>query len=424
MQSTTTTATRCTGCQSTGDCCCEGTLERPRFFPRQLVTPAELNLASAYVLERMRLHNRLLHGWGVICGAQVCRVAGSDGSAQPWKVKIRPGHLIDGCGNDVTIDCDRIVDLRAAGTVVAGGDPSGEIRDPWCSDVWTDSDGGRIWLAVCYKQIAARPVRTQPTGCGCDDTSCEYSRWVDGYEVRRLDECPPSHRGAPPSLDDLRATLSGPLPDCSPCPDDPCVVLAAIDVDADGTITAIDNCSCRRMVASTAAFWWRCGGVVTINAVTVTPDGAITPGMTGEVKVTGDNLHDDLTVDLGSGVQVGTATIDSAGALIVPFTIGEDAKAGDRTVTISTKDCSMATWENALTVSDLAVNRVRVPKPAPDDAKPAPAAPAAAAPAPAAAARSRRSPRVAPADKPASGDVEPKPKPVSKPSRSRRPPRS
>ena len=66
--------------------------ERPRYYARQLVTPAELNLEASYFIDRLRRHNRLLHGWGVICGALVCRVAETEGGgAQPWKVKITPG---------------------------------------------------------------------------------------------------------------------------------------------------------------------------------------------------------------------------------------------------------------------------------------------------------------------------------------------
>src|SRR3954449_1859810 len=125
-------------------------LQRPRYFPRQLVTPAELNLGLDYVLERMRRHNLLLHGCGVVCGLKVCRARDGDGTALPWKVAIQPGHAIDCCGNDVTVDCERVVDLRVGVTTAACGDPPGEVRDPWCSDVWTRQEGGRVWIAVCY----------------------------------------------------------------------------------------------------------------------------------------------------------------------------------------------------------------------------------------------------------------------------------
>jgi hypothetical protein len=330
-------------------------LQRPRYFARQLVTPAELNLGADYVLERMRRHNRLLHGWGVVCGAQVCRLGDSGGAgAQPWKVKIRPGHVIDGHGNDVTIDCERVIDLRVGVTVATCDDPPGEVRDPWCSDVWTEREGERVWVAVCHAERRGRPVRTQPTGCGCDDSSCEYSRWLDGYEVRLLDQCPPSHQGEPPTVEEMRASLTGPLPDCPPCPDDPCVVLAAIDVDADGTITAIDNCSCRRMVLSAAGFWWRCaGGVAAVREVTVSTKGPYAPGKKSiKVVVKGEHLPQDATFDLGQGIDITKHTVDATGTLRLTVNVADDAKPGDRTLTITTADCSTATWAKALTVSE------------------------------------------------------------------------
>ena len=44
---------------------------RPRFFPGQLLTDRELNGLEQYVVDKNRLHNRYLHGWGVACGLEV-----------------------------------------------------------------------------------------------------------------------------------------------------------------------------------------------------------------------------------------------------------------------------------------------------------------------------------------------------------------
>jgi hypothetical protein len=335
------------------DASCLGILERPRFFARQLVTPAELNLEAEYFAERLRRHNRMLHGWGVVCGAQVCRVRAADGvGAEPWKVRVRPGFVIDGHGNDVSIGSERVFDLRSSSLVAMSGDPEGELSDPWCSDVWTERPPGRVWLAVCHKECLARPVRVQPAGCGCDDTSCEYSRWQDGYELRVLDRCPPTHQGPPPDLEDL---FAGPLPDCPPCPDDPCVVLAAIDFDADGTITAIDNCSCRRMVLSFASAWWRCaGGVVAIDEVVLTSrSGSATPGATNvTLRVKGTNLREDATIDLGSGVTVTKRKrVPATGNLNLTVAIAADAAVGERALTIENPDCAIAIFPRALTVT-------------------------------------------------------------------------
>jgi len=337
---------------------CDGTLERPRYFARQLVTPTELNLEAEYFLDRLRRHNRMLHGWGTVCGTQVCRVPNDDGSAaQPWKVKIKPGYLIDGYGNEIAIDVERIVDLRSTSVTVPCGAPAGEVSDPWCSDVMMTPQGGTVWVAVCHKECLVRPVRTQPTGCGCDDTSCEYSRYQDAYEVHLLDSCPPSHSGTPvQSAQQLFETLLGAkLSDCPPCPDDPCVVLAAVDVDGSGTVTRIDNCSCRRMVISFAPVWGRCtSGGIKIGKVQGQAAGQgigpFTPGTTVGVIVEGQGFSGDSAVSLGASVTVQDIKRDSSTEMQFQAVIADDAAPGDRTLTITNSDCSTASFARALTV--------------------------------------------------------------------------
>ena len=79
------------------EACALGVLELPRYFPRQLLTPDELTLEQDYFRQKMRLHNRLLWGWGTVCGALVCRVDAADGSGErdPWRVVVEPGYLLD-----------------------------------------------------------------------------------------------------------------------------------------------------------------------------------------------------------------------------------------------------------------------------------------------------------------------------------------
>ena len=62
------------GCRPECTCpVCEGlhTFVRPRFFAGQLLTETELTALTTYVVDKQRLHNRYLHGYGVVCGLQV-----------------------------------------------------------------------------------------------------------------------------------------------------------------------------------------------------------------------------------------------------------------------------------------------------------------------------------------------------------------
>jgi hypothetical protein len=331
-------------------------IQRPRYYARQLVTPTELNLEASYFLDRLRRHNRLLHGWGVICGALVCRVADAGGGAQPWKVKITPGDLIDPYGNAIAILAERIVDLRSGGVVVGAQDPAGELSDPWCADVWTEPTAGTVWVAVKYHQSMARPVRIPPVGCSCDDSTCEYSRWCDGYQVGLLDQCPPSHMGDPPPLDNLDGADQ--IPVCLPEPDDPWVVLASVDVDDDGQITAIDNCRCRRMIVTLAHLWWRCkGSTPAITKVTVEVGGATldeVPRGQDDVKVhiEGTNIDRNAMADLGQGIQVTDRDVPPGGTgMDLTVTVLKSAQPGTRNLTITNPDCAMASATTVLNVS-------------------------------------------------------------------------
>ena len=329
--------------------CCLGALERPRYFPRQLITPTELNLEAEYFAERLRRHNRMLHGFGVVCGAKVCRVPAVDGDgAEPWKVKVTPGYAIDGCGNEIAIDCDRVIDLRSGGVVATCGDPAGELSDPWCCDSWTDRLPETVWISVCHKETLSRPVSVQPVGCGCEDTSCEYSRWRDGYEIRVLSKRPDSCDAKPPTSEEFMAAFTGPLRECPPSPDDPCVVLAQIDLDADGTITAIDSCSCRRNIVSLAPLWWQCvGEALSIRRVQRRRN--FRADSTDTLVLSGHNFRAGIEADLGPGIGV-TVTDVTPTKLTLHLDIAADAEIGDRAVMVTNPDLSVATLEKAITV--------------------------------------------------------------------------
>jgi len=319
-------------------------MERPRFFPRQLITDDDLNLAVEHLRNRLRRHNRLMHGWGVVCGAKVCQVVKADGTGmEPWKVRVTPGYILGPYGDEILIDCERTVDLRTTGVSGVTGEPCVDVPDPWCSDVFARCDQtGPRYVAVKFKETMSRPVRVQPVGCGCDDTQCDYSRPRDGYEIGILNSRPESCGAIPPGKDEL---FEGVLPLCPPCPADPWVVLAVIEVDADGSIKAIDNCSCRRIVASFASFWWRCeGGLVEITSVD--PSELVAGEQNVAIKIKGKNFHEGLKVDVGPGVTVADdVTIKDDTELDIKVSIDANVTPSQpRNLTVTNPDCSMAAY--------------------------------------------------------------------------------
>jgi hypothetical protein len=327
-----------TGC---ADMVCDrGVAELPRFFPRQLITSDDLTLEQEYFRNKLRMHNRMLHGWGVVCGAQVCMVPRANGNGngsgefEPWKVYVKPGYILGPCGDEIVIDCARIVDLRTSGVTGISGEPCVDAVDPWCVEVFEREGPDTLYVAVRYKQEATRPVRVQPGGCGCDDTRCENSRWRDGYEIKVLNYCPQGHEEAP-IFDDLFE--EAPIPPCPPPSEDPWVGLAKIELDADGVISRIDNCVCRRMVLSHANFWWHCEPPVQVE--NVQDGGDIERGEERVIRIeTATPLPEGTRVEVGRGITVDPARVrrdpNDERVLEVPVKVEPNAAMGTRAMTI------------------------------------------------------------------------------------------
>jgi hypothetical protein len=147
---------------------------RPRFFPGQLLTDEDLNRLDHYIVEKAKLHNRNLHGWGVVCGLELaCHPC--DGY-----VTVTAGHALSPCGEDIVLCkddavavCDLIQKCRQ-GKPVECDPPRHDNDDQACGGATED------WvLAVRYRENpsrgitpllgAAAPCCTRCAGesCGC-----------------------------------------------------------------------------------------------------------------------------------------------------------------------------------------------------------------------------------------------------------------
>lgn len=142
---------------------------RPRFFPGQLLSDEDLNRLQRYVIDKNRLHNRYLHGWGVACGLEVtCDPCAAGG------VIVRSGYALSPCGDDIVLCNDQAVDLCA---LIADCRPQGgPVCDPPYQAGPRECRGGtEEWvLAVCYDERPTRGITAMTgaadTGCACGGT--------------------------------------------------------------------------------------------------------------------------------------------------------------------------------------------------------------------------------------------------------------
>jgi hypothetical protein len=223
----------------TGQTCsaCDTPLERLRYFPRQLITADDMRTEQHYLRERMKRHNRFLHGFGVVCG---CEVIAPTATSPPWQLTVCPGYAVSPQGDEILIPQPVTFDLQ---TGVQNPDsctpPCPCPPQPVCQPPIQQSIG---YLCVRYTECVTRPVRVHPAGCGCDQLDCEYSRIRDSYELKLLWALPAAYPAAQTWESNWRTTVAEqrqlirenglPAPPCMPCSDDPWVLLATITIPA------------------------------------------------------------------------------------------------------------------------------------------------------------------------------------------------
>jgi hypothetical protein len=225
------------------------TLERVNFFPRMLLGVVDMVTDQDYVRQKLRRHNRFLHGWGVVCGLEVTPASTPPGmSASNWYVKIDSGYALGPYGDEIFVGEAVFLDLATCGP--------GASTDP-CEPCMPQTGGAgagvssAIYVAIKYAECLARPVRAMPAGCACEQVACEYSRIRDSFQIECLTDLPPSP--PPPPLCDY---VNGPkVMPCPSCPTEPWVVLASVKLPASTganiNVGGIDN-FVRRQIYSTA----------------------------------------------------------------------------------------------------------------------------------------------------------------------------
>jgi hypothetical protein len=166
---------------------------RPRFFAGQLLTEADLNRLERYIVQKNKLHNRYLHGWGVVCGLEVvCHPC-------PDRVTLQTGYALSPCGDDIIVCRDEVVPVCELIQRCRLPEPPGECLPPRpggaddCRDVQED------WiLAICYDEKPLRGVTalrgssgsaccsrcacggSSTCGCGCQSHSPQQSGYTNG----------------------------------------------------------------------------------------------------------------------------------------------------------------------------------------------------------------------------------------------------
>jgi len=183
------------GGNAKGECCtdlrCESGL-RNNYYEGKRLTPEMFRVEQQYLLERRRLLNRAIHGWGVVYGYAIAFSDQKDDRRDPAtsRLKIKPGLALDACGREllqagdlsitikdvIFIDDDgRRIDPKKA---LAGLEPARSRKDPDTHVCWR--------LSAHYAEQASGPQAIADS-CGCKhhewDQICETVR----FSLQRID---------------------------------------------------------------------------------------------------------------------------------------------------------------------------------------------------------------------------------------------
>jgi hypothetical protein len=180
------------GCCGHGAGCscgaCDGlqALVRPRFFAGQVLTEVDLMALESYAVTAHRLHNRYLHGPGVVCGLDLSCEDCGDGIA------VCPGYALDQCGRDLIVGCVQSVDVASMIAACLAAERTTPACDPPLRGAPKGCPDDSHWcLTIRYTESQMRPVTPlgkqscgcggnasgKSGGCGCGGQATPTSGW-------------------------------------------------------------------------------------------------------------------------------------------------------------------------------------------------------------------------------------------------------
>jgi hypothetical protein len=153
------------------ECCsdtaCDSGL-RNHYFEGKRLTADAFRTEQDYLVERRRLLNRAIHGWGVVYGFRITAASGEDRSG--GRLQIDAGLALDACGRELVRGHGAPVSLRDVVFI----DEKGHQVPPG------DGEGDCWLLSVHYAEQRIDPVALHDP-CSCDRTEwdrvCETVRF-------------------------------------------------------------------------------------------------------------------------------------------------------------------------------------------------------------------------------------------------------
>ena len=106
MQKTDTPRASSPASSAKRECCIDASCDsglRNQYFEGKRLTADSFRVEQSYLLERRRLLNRAIHGWGVVYGYALKPASAKDGYTEDTsgRLEIGPGLALDECGREL-----------------------------------------------------------------------------------------------------------------------------------------------------------------------------------------------------------------------------------------------------------------------------------------------------------------------------------
>ncbi len=220
------------------DICKVPHFERNNYFYGKLMTVRDFSAEQHYFNEKRWLINRMVNGWGVVCGLDVKPIEG-----ETDKVLVTPGLAIDCCGREILVCEEQGVTLVPVESACHKGKEEKEQVEK------------KLLICLEYHECKTEPIHLPPVACDQKEKG-EFNRIRDSFKISSI---PLSEQESQPepfcpqTKEDKEKSLHQYLCDrlregCPECPDPQCNILAIVTVDQDGNLIEIDTCSKRKLV--------------------------------------------------------------------------------------------------------------------------------------------------------------------------------
>jgi hypothetical protein len=132
-------------------------LQRPAFFPGQRLTADDLAATQQYHRELRWLHNRSLHGWGIVFGYAVTGVRGER------SVSLEPGYALDCLGRDLILSDGMEIAIPSVAGNEQGGPETFYLTASYADDsqLTAETRGGACGATGAVRRPEAPIIRWQ-----------------------------------------------------------------------------------------------------------------------------------------------------------------------------------------------------------------------------------------------------------------------